>query len=75
MFQENKSEKSYGHDGYYSVTFQNGTNQILGMLDALTFQDGGDLEPINRQPLILISTASNWAQEVSPLSTKLDGRA
>lgn len=60
---------------YYRVTFQDDTNQMLGMLDALTFKDVGELEPTKGQPFFLISTALNWAQETSPLSTQLEGWA
>ena len=45
------------------------------MLDALTFKDVEELEPTKAQPFFLISTALNWAQETSHLSTQLDSRA
>lgn len=38
------------------------TPHTLDMLDAVTFQDGADVKPTNRQPLIAISIAWNRPQ-------------
>ena len=54
--------KRAGLNRYYGVTFENGTKQTPGMRDAVTFQDGLDLEITNWQPLILIPIALNKAQ-------------
>ena len=46
------------------VTFQNGIKiKMLGMLDALVFQDGAGLKPTNHKSLILLSTSWNRATQ------------
>ena len=49
MFQNGTKQivKCAGLNRYYGVTFKNGTKQTPGMRDAVTFQDGPDLETTN----------------------------
>ena len=49
MFQNGTKQivKRAGLNRYYGVTFKNGTKQTPGMRDAVTFQDGLDLETTN----------------------------
>ena len=54
---QNKHVKRARNDGYQGVSFQKWTRQTLGMLDEVTFQDGGDLEALTS-----ISSAWNRAQ-------------
>lgn len=60
-----KNLRQTGHDRHYGVTFQNGTKQMLGMLDAVMFQEGADQTGTHKLATI-ISISSTWNRTQQP---------